>query len=294
MLTEKQAREVTSAIQKGMALVPEAFGGMVWRALGYSSWPAYCETEIGGVMKVDVEDRRAVVASLAREGKTQRQIADEVGVSQALVSGDIEAIGQIISTDKQPDTVTGKDGKTYPRRKRSREEIRRLIAKYLTENPGATRNEIAKALRCQPMTVTEVAREIGHQWPIGFGSAAAAKKGGKTRQRNKPVPPPPLPEPLYARAAETQQIEQMRRICNSLASDNGRMRYAQLVTEAINAADHAWLQGQHDALQYVIAYVGDLLSCHIDEAFRARLNTGWEGRDDISDQRVNRPNLRVI
>lgn len=86
----------------------------------------------------------------------------------------------------------------------------------------------------------------------------------------------------------------MLRMCSAMASDNGRMHYAQHLIGAMHERDEAWVEEQRQALEYVLAYLGDFLRCHIDQEFRNRLNTGWEGRDDIADQQVTSRRLRAV
>lgn len=68
------------------------------------------------------EERREIVAKLNREGSPQREIAERLGVSQMTVSRDLEAVQTNGSAEKKPSPnrrIVGKDGKSYPRKRKS-------------------------------------------------------------------------------------------------------------------------------------------------------------------------------
>ena len=54
-------------------------------------------------VKVDAEDRRAVVARLRSEGMTQQAIADALGVSKATVCGDVDELFKAEQLDDDPE-----------------------------------------------------------------------------------------------------------------------------------------------------------------------------------------------
>lgn len=264
----------------------EAFRGLVWRGLNYSSWPEYSKTELGAVMPISRDDRRAVIAELRSDGLSTRAIAAEVGCSEATVRNDLSAGAQHYApadgASGDQATITGKDGKQYraTNKRRVSASTRRRIVKYLREHPDATVASISEQLHVSKADIPIVAREIGHVW--------ASKRGPK------PPPPPPLPDPAHALAYEPKQVVHVLRMCESMASDNGRMHYAQHLISAMREGDEAWVDEQRQALEYVLAYLGDFLRCHTDQEFRSRLNTGWEGRDDIADQQVTSRRLRAV
>jgi len=70
------------------------------------------------------EDKIALAKAQREARRTQRQIADLLGVAQSTVSG---WLGELIDRDElqQPDTVTGKDDKDYPTLKARRRVARR-------------------------------------------------------------------------------------------------------------------------------------------------------------------------
>lgn len=275
VLTEKEAREVTAAIREGVAAVSRAFTGLAWRAMGYTTWPAYCDAEIGGALKISIEDRRAVVGELRRQGKTQQQIAKELGVSVGTIHYDLKALGRNFNVENgSPESSSAS-----PRATKYRNSIP-LVREHLAHNPKATIKETVEATGIGRNMVRDIAREIGHQWT---GPSLT-----------KATPPPRLSAPGYTFAYEPKQIAQFKRMCDALASDNGRMHYAQHVLAAMRNDDQQWLDEQLQMLEYVVAYIGDLLRCHSDAGFRERLNSGWEGRDDIAEQQLSAPRLRVV
>jgi len=99
LLTESEARELTDGIAGRMStlldlrdeLVPmirRARAGQAWRALGHSSWSAYCAANFP-MLRLPAGDRQHLVAELAGDGMSQREISAALGASQATVSRDL-------------------------------------------------------------------------------------------------------------------------------------------------------------------------------------------------------------
>jgi HTH domain len=118
-----ELREVAHTVAENVArfkgLIADARDGRVRKTLGWSSWTTYIADVISKEMgRLDVDTRRDLVALLAGEGMSGRAIADAVGVSNATVSRDLDAIEaeQVLHdvTPESPSTVIGRDGKTYP------------------------------------------------------------------------------------------------------------------------------------------------------------------------------------
>lgn len=174
-----------------------------------------------------------------------------------------------------------------PPRSRSpkRDAARPKMEEYLREHPGVSRNDVAAATGIDKSMVTKIAKEIGHTWPTSGPPRTAVSKGGQVRHQ-KNTPPPTSTVPLYQRAVEVSAVRRLFDECQSMASNNGRMHYAQHVVEAIHAGDTGWLAKQREAAEYAAAYAADLARIHTDQAYRERLNTGWEGRDDLPEQQV--------
>lgn len=82
-LTADEARSLTDQIAKKIAglvpLVKRAYEGRADKALGYASWHAYCEAELGGI-RIPLADRPAAVAELRGAGMSTRAIGSAIGV----------------------------------------------------------------------------------------------------------------------------------------------------------------------------------------------------------------------
>ena len=112
-------------------LIDEAKHGQVHIALGFPSWSAYLADALAGLLELTGDARREAVALMAGEGMSLRAIGQATGVSKDTVARDLAVAGDQVSHDETPDeverdvprpsipsaTVTGKDGKTYTRRK---------------------------------------------------------------------------------------------------------------------------------------------------------------------------------
>jgi hypothetical protein len=68
---------------------------------------------------LSVGDRRDLVGGLRAEGKSERAIADELGVPKTTVHRDLQASGGP-GGPPAPETVAGQDGKSYPAKRKRR------------------------------------------------------------------------------------------------------------------------------------------------------------------------------
>lgn len=113
-LTERihlMAGSIKESVEKLSALISEARRGSAHVALGYGSWTAYVAAEFAdSPLRLDRDDRRELVVSLASQGMSSRAIAPVVGTSHTAVNNDLRAVG-----NKLPTETTGTDGKTYIR-----------------------------------------------------------------------------------------------------------------------------------------------------------------------------------
>ena len=92
------------------------YRGRAWLAMGYDSWDALCDGELGQRPRLPIEERREVVAELTDAGMSTRAIGTAIGVSNDTVARDQQ---QSPVSNETPDRqVEGKDGKTYPRRRK--------------------------------------------------------------------------------------------------------------------------------------------------------------------------------
>jgi lambda repressor-like predicted transcriptional regulator len=134
-----QARAFDHRWQRLEPLIAEAKTRQIHKDLGFKSWPDYIadvtRTEMPNVSR-HVDDRRQVVALLAGEGMSQRAIADAVDVSQSTIRDDLAQVSRnhspepetidaevvdedaaiVESHNSEPTPITGRDGKTYPRK----------------------------------------------------------------------------------------------------------------------------------------------------------------------------------
>lgn len=71
----------------------------VWTVLGHHSWDEMREAEYGGAaVIVPRADRPELVAALRREGLSQQQIGDTLGVTQKTVSNDVSSFTNVAPT----------------------------------------------------------------------------------------------------------------------------------------------------------------------------------------------------
>lgn len=121
-------------------LITEAKAGHIHLTLGFRSWTAYIADALANLqLAMTPQVRQELVDRLAREGMSQRAIAQAVGVSQKTVDRDLDKVAQVSRHDspvvvplhpqepRQPwfekgsaaqlsgSAVTGIDGKTYPK-----------------------------------------------------------------------------------------------------------------------------------------------------------------------------------
>lgn len=101
---------VSDQLDKLAGLVAQARETSAHLALGYRSWTEYVAAEFADhPLRLDRDDRRQLVSSLAAEGMSTRAIAPVVGVHHDTVATDLAAVGN------PTPGVTGTDGKTYAR-----------------------------------------------------------------------------------------------------------------------------------------------------------------------------------
>lgn len=88
------------------------YQGRAWIALGYPSWDALCDTELGGArIALPRQQRQEIVCDLRQSGMSNRAIASAVGVAYGTIRNDLAATEQNCSVDP-PSLITGVDGRT--------------------------------------------------------------------------------------------------------------------------------------------------------------------------------------
>jgi hypothetical protein len=91
--SEATARALTLALRQSLTvswdLLVEAYQRRAWAALGYESWDAYTDAELGETrLRLPREQRREVVASMTEAGMSSRAIGSAIGVSYKQVQRD--------------------------------------------------------------------------------------------------------------------------------------------------------------------------------------------------------------
>lgn len=132
--SEATARSLTDQLRQSLTLswelLVEAYQRRAWAALGYPSWDAYTDAELGEArLRLPREQRREVVASMTEAGMSTRAIGSALGVDPMTVSRDRAGVAkatsvaepidaEIVDEDDQPAMshpldILGTDGKTY-------------------------------------------------------------------------------------------------------------------------------------------------------------------------------------
>jgi hypothetical protein len=151
--SEQTARALTDQLRQSLSvsweLLVEAYERRAWAALGYSSWDAYTDAELGEVrLRLPRQDRQEVVASMTEAGMSTRAIGAALGVGIGTVHRDRAGVPDGTPADEvvdaelvdepdplaariaaelaasdgtyaeqaapEPRRVTGTDGKSYP------------------------------------------------------------------------------------------------------------------------------------------------------------------------------------
>ena len=112
--TQEQARALTDRIRVAVEgtwhLITEAYTTRAWAVLGYATWDAYCAAEFGNTrLRLPLEERQEVVASLRDSGLSVRAIASATGVGYGTVTRDLA----VTDPNGSVAPITGVNGKTY-------------------------------------------------------------------------------------------------------------------------------------------------------------------------------------
>lgn len=91
--SEATARALTDQLRQSLSLswelLVEAYQRRAWAALGYATWDAYTDAELGEVrLRLPRQDRREVVASMTEAGMSTRAIGSALGVDHKTVVND--------------------------------------------------------------------------------------------------------------------------------------------------------------------------------------------------------------
>jgi hypothetical protein len=112
--TAPRAHQLLDTIRSALSLardaIIEAYETRAWIALGYESWHAMCDAELGMRVQLPRPERRELVGELRGVGMSSRAIGDVLGISRDTALKD-SAVRNLT-----PDRVVGLDGKSYPDR----------------------------------------------------------------------------------------------------------------------------------------------------------------------------------
>jgi hypothetical protein len=217
-MTEAEARQVTDRIRGHLAfawsLVVVAYKRRAWVALGYPSWDKYCEREFGtNRLRLPREERGAMVCALREQGLSIRAIASGVGISDQTVQrdrqsdfneavvnhytltyGHAEAHAAQPDTPTEPETVTGSDGKTYPKHKPAPPPPNPFVGKFYKALTELMRHAIQLDILTQKPEFATHLEELCRQhredivWAHGELTLVLARLGTQT--------PPPKGKPM--------------------------------------------------------------------------------------------------
>jgi len=117
---EQVTLQIRSMMERAWEYIAIAYQGRAHIALGYQSWDEYVDDRLGDLrLTVPREQRGAVVQSLSRAQMSLRAIAKVLGVDPATVHRALGVDDSAGADDAdEPAPIRGRDGKTYPRRRR--------------------------------------------------------------------------------------------------------------------------------------------------------------------------------
>jgi hypothetical protein len=117
---EQVTIQIRSMMERAWEYIAIAYQGRAHIALGYATWDEYVDDRLSDLrLTVPREQGGVVVQSLSRAWMSLRAIARVLGVDPATVHRALGA-GDAIDRDdpEEPASIHGRDGKSYPRRRR--------------------------------------------------------------------------------------------------------------------------------------------------------------------------------
>lgn len=117
---EQVTLQIRSMMERAWEYIAIAYQGRAHIALGYASWDEYVDDRLGDLrLTVPRQERGVVVQSLSRAQLSLRAIAKVLGVDPATVHRALAANDPAGTDDvEKPAPIRGRDGKSYPRRRR--------------------------------------------------------------------------------------------------------------------------------------------------------------------------------
>lgn len=115
-LTLDQAKQITKDLRQSATLLQSlcvmAYSQRIWLTMGYTSWDAYLDGEIGEERWILPRHRRGdFINQLAKEGMPTRAIASVVGLSHMSVAKEIKKAKEAGALPEDLPTI-GRDGRT--------------------------------------------------------------------------------------------------------------------------------------------------------------------------------------
>ena len=156
-LDAARARSLTRELQKTLDVAVELVGklweGEGWRALGYSSWSAYCATELPQlaviVRGMPREDRDAKVAELRGRGMSLRGVSEVTGLAPNTVRAAAAAAGVVLAEVRSLDGALRPAAAAAPKQRAARvPTTTRLVGVVAAAGPdGLTVREVCQRAR---------------------------------------------------------------------------------------------------------------------------------------------------
>lgn len=105
----KRVSQLRALLTEALHLIGEVYESDDWKLVS-SSWEDFCATELPELaqLRLEPEQRRAVVVDLASRGLSQRGIGAPLGLSAQTVGRELKAAGVV------RDKVKGRDGRLRP------------------------------------------------------------------------------------------------------------------------------------------------------------------------------------
>ena len=137
---EQITLQIRSMLERAWDYVAIAYQGRAYLALGYRTWDEYVEARLGDLrLTVPCEQRAAAVQAMSHARMSVRAIAKVLGVGVATVHRELAHHGEAPRKPQDrsdPALIQGRDGKTYPRRRRTLDTACSICGEIHDGEPG--------------------------------------------------------------------------------------------------------------------------------------------------------------
>jgi hypothetical protein len=146
-------RELQTALDLAVGLVGQLWEGEGWRALGHSSWSAYCAAELPQlaviVRGMPKPEQRAKVAELRGRGMSLRSVSELTGLAPNTVRAHAAAEGVVLADVLSLDGARRPAAAAVPKQRRPRVPTTdRLVVVVAAAGPdGLTVREVCQRAR---------------------------------------------------------------------------------------------------------------------------------------------------